>query len=354
VSAPAALRAGFAALRRGRLILLLTATAAILGGLVASPLAPSMHDALAGTLAGDHLVRNHPEFAPVDFMDFLREKAPAVAGVRHAMLWAALLGLLLQAFFVGGIVETVGRDPDGGRAAFWSGARLHFAHNVKCLLLFAAAAAILVGGWLAVTGAVGQKIFEDAPPNTAGRSVWTAAAAVVALALFGALKLLATFARSARRASPQIGAIAAFRDGRRRLRGRWLRGLAVLLFWAVLGAAALGSLLLLAWGQATPSPGTVAVNLVLLALILAVRPASLVGAWGSVLALFDGSAPPPVSDWLRTASAWTSAPAPVVAKAGTSEGATGLLAPAPVSAPADPPDVELSPPPAPSSEPPSE
>lgn len=316
MSAPGTLRAGFAALGRIRLILLLTACAALLGGLAASPLAPAMQEAFGETLAGDHLIRNHPEFASVDFIDFVREKAAAVAGARNAILWAALIGLLLQIFFVGGIVETVGRvgpAPQDGRTAFWAGGRRHFAHNLKCFLLFALAAAIVVGGWLALAGGIGKKLFANAAPHSGGHFAWGLAAVVVALLLFGGLKLLADFARAARRDTPSIGAFAAFRDARRRLRGRWLRGLALLLFWAVLAAAGIALLISLAWGPTTPTGASVFLQLVLLALLLAVRPAGLVGAWGSILALFDGSAPPPEREWLRAASSWTPHPAAAVA-----------------------------------------
>ncbi len=311
VSAPGTLRSGFAALRRFRLILLLTASAALLGGIAAMPLAPAMHDALAGTLAGDHFIRNHPEFAPVDLFDFFREKAAAVSAAQSAILWTAILGLLLQIFFVGGIVETVGRESSGSerRVAFWTGARRHFAHNLKIFLLFAVAVLIVVGGWLALTGGIGKKIFENAPPHSGGRMPWGILCVAVALFFFGVLKLLADFARAARRVSPSIGAFAAIRDSRRLLRGRWLRGLGLLLCWAVLGALGLAIMMSLAWGQSTPTGVSVFFQLVLLAVILAVRPAALVGAWGSILALFDSSPPPPEREWLRAASAWTPAPA---------------------------------------------
>ena len=84
-----ALAAGFSALSRRRLILLLTGCSLVLGILSAAPLAPAMDDAFRDTLAGDHLIRNHPEFAPADVLDFLREKAAAVAGARQATAWAA-------------------------------------------------------------------------------------------------------------------------------------------------------------------------------------------------------------------------------------------------------------------------
>ncbi len=289
-----ALSAGFGALSRVRLILLLTASAAILGALSAAPLAPAMADAFTGTLAGDHLIRNHPEFAPVDAVDFLREKSAAVAGARQSMIWAAILGVLLQIFFAGGIVETLGRNVFSireSRAAFWAGSRRHFAHNLKCFGLFALAAGVSLGVWLGVTGALGKTLFRDAPPHAPGRTAWGLAVWAVALWILGALTLLYDFARAGRRTTPGIGAVAAFRKGRRRLRGFRLRGLGLLLFWSVMACAALAVVFAAAWGQRTPSGPAVAVNLALLLLLLAVRPAARVAAWGSVLALFDASEP---------------------------------------------------------------
>lgn len=291
---PGALSAGFAALSRGRLILLLTSCAVVLGALSAAPLAPAMGDAFAGTLAGDHLIRNHPEFAAVDALDFLREKSAAIAGARQSMVWAGLLGVVLQIFFAGGIVETLGRNVFSireSRAAFWAGSRRHFAHNLKCFALFALLAGISLGVWLGLTAALGKAMFESAPPRTAARAAWGFLVWGVALWIFGALTLLYDFARAGRRSTPGIGAVAAFRKARRRLRGLRVRGLAVLLFWSVAACAALAVFFAAAWGQRTPSGPAVAVNLALLFLLLAVRPAARVAAWGSVLALFDASEP---------------------------------------------------------------
>ncbi|MDQ2870278.1 MAG: hypothetical protein M3S32_06010 [Acidobacteriota bacterium] len=291
---PGALAAGFSALSRRRLVLLLVVCSLVLGVLSAAPLAPAMDEAFRDTLAGDHLLRNHPEFAPVDAFDFLREKAAAVAGARQTMVWAALLGVILQIFFAGGIVETLGRNvfsTRGSRAAFWAGSRRHFAHNLKCFAVFALLLGIALSVWLGLAGALGKALFDHAPPHTAGRTVWGALSLAVAAAIAGSLMLLYDFARAGRRTTPGIGAIAAFRNARRRLRGRLLQGLGVLLFWSLAAGAALALLFAAAWGQRTPSGPAVAVNLVLLVLLLAVRPVARVAAWGSILALFDASEP---------------------------------------------------------------
>ncbi|MDQ6894659.1 MAG: hypothetical protein M3167_18550 [Acidobacteriota bacterium] len=278
--------AGFSALRRWRLVLLLTATAAVLGGAAASPLGPVMRDEIAGRLAGDHLLRNDPAKAPVDVFDFSREKSSAISGWRSATVWMALAGLLFHAFYAGGIVETLGRS-GAAPAEFWSASRRNFAHNAKCFALGAIFAAILLGIWLGAMGAAGKSLFENAAPHTAGRAVWTTVTLLVGALLFAAVALLATLAKAARRGSPAIGAWRGFRDARRRLRGRWLQGLGILLFWSVAGAAALAVVFSAAWAQHTPSGPSVAFNLLLLALSLAAIPAAKVGAWGSLLELFD-------------------------------------------------------------------
>ncbi|MCA1582844.1 MAG: hypothetical protein LC796_15940 [Acidobacteria bacterium] len=291
---PRALAAGFSALSRRRLVLLLTGCSLALGILSAAPLAPAMNDAFRDTLAGDHLIRNHPEFAPVDVLDFLREKAAAVAGARQTMVWAALLGIVLQIFFAGGIVETLGRNVFSvreSRAAFWAGSRRHFAHNLKCFAVFALLLGIALSVWLGLSAALGKALFEHAPPHAPGRTAWGILTLAVTAAIFGALTLLYDFARAGRRTTPGIGAIAAFRSARRRLRGRLMRGLALLLFWSLAAGAALALLFAAAWGERTRSGAAVAVNLALLFLLLAVRPIARVAAWGSILALFDASEP---------------------------------------------------------------
>lgn len=290
------LSSGIAALSRARLVLLLAGTTLVLGFLAAAPLGPALTDRIAGTLAGDQLARNDAELAPAVAFDFLREEEPAVYGAIQAARWAAVVGLLLQIFLAGGIVETLGRSPiptsPATRGQFWSGASRHFGHNLKCFFLFFFAALVVVGGWIALAAGLGQAMFRQAPPHAAGKAAWFWIAVVGTIFLFGVLSLLYDFARAARRRFPGIGAAAAVREARRRLRGRWLRGLGLLAFWFVAGAVAVGLLFAAAWGQRTPTGGAVFVNLLLLAALVTARSAVRVGAWGSMLALFDAAEPP--------------------------------------------------------------
>jgi hypothetical protein len=292
---PGALASGLSSLKRGRLILLLAGTTLALGVLAAAPLGPSLRERVAGTLAGDAFARNDADLAPALAFDFLREERPAVSGALSAARWGALVGLFLQIFFVGGIVETLGRSPGTvvARGPFFFGARRHFGHNLKCFFVFLAASLVLVGGWLAVAVGAGQAMFEGAAPHSGGPAAWLWVTLLGALLLFGVLSLLYDFARAARRRYPSIGAVAGFREARRRLRGRWIRGLGLLGFWLVAGAVSVGALFALAWGQRTPTGAAVFVNLLLVAGVVTARSAVRVGAWGSMLALFDASEPPP-------------------------------------------------------------
>jgi hypothetical protein len=280
------LGAGFAALGRWRLIFLLTATAAVLGAGAASPLGPVLREEIGSRLAGDHFLRNDPAQAPADAFDFLREKWSDVTGWGRASLFAALAGVLLQIFFTGGIVESVG-VPASSPGDFWSASRRHFAHNAKCFALAAILGAILLGIWVSVVGAAGKSLFENVPPHATARSLWTAVSFLVSALLLAAIALFGALAKAARRGAPAIGALAGFRDARRRLRGYWAHGLGILIFWCLGGLVALAILFGAAWRQQTPTSASVVVNLLLLALSLAAIPAAKVGAWGSLLELYD-------------------------------------------------------------------
>src|SRR6266542_3250059 len=61
--------AGLRSLGQGRLVLLLAATSIALALPAAFVLQPSLQQVFAETLAGDHILRNHPDFAPVDVLE---------------------------------------------------------------------------------------------------------------------------------------------------------------------------------------------------------------------------------------------------------------------------------------------
>ncbi len=214
---------GLAAISHGKLVLLLALTTAALGASAALPLMPALRETMVETLAGDHFLRNHPTFAPTDFLDFLRDKDSAVEGTRHAIGGMGVVGVLLQMFFAGGIVAVLGRGPFSF-GQFLEPARRNFWHNVKCFFVFAVTAAIVLGIWLGGVGAGRAKLFEEVAPDAAVRSLTFWILALVGLALFAAVSLLYDFARAARRFSPQIGAWRAYRFARRALSGSWMRG----------------------------------------------------------------------------------------------------------------------------------
>lgn len=221
------LRSGFLALSHWKLVVLLTLTTVLLGLSAAVPLLPSFSDSFADTLAGDHILRNHPTFAPTDVFDFLREKGDAIAGTWRAALWFTTLGLLVQIFFAGGFVELLGRSRPFSSADFFLAARHSFWHNTKCLFLFLITAALVLGSWLAGTGLVSKRVFEGTPPGTSSR---------------------------------------------------FLAG-GLLLF----------SLIALEWSTPAVSAMAILLHTVLQIAILSVRPAVRVAAWGSYLALFDSA-----------------------------------------------------------------
>src|SRR5262249_1628194 len=139
--------AGFEALRQRKLIALLTLTTLVLGIGAALPILPALKDTMMRTLAGDHFLRNDPTKAPTDLFDFLLEKGAAIAGTQRAMNGMGVLGVVLQMFFVGGIVAVLGRGPFAF-SQFFEPARRNFWHNVKCFFYFAIAAGALLYGWI--------------------------------------------------------------------------------------------------------------------------------------------------------------------------------------------------------------
>jgi hypothetical protein len=299
--------AGFAALSHAKLVLLLALTTAALGVSSAVPLMPSLRETMTETLAGDHFLRNAPTLAPSDVFDFFREKAAAIDGTRRAAGWMAMVGVLLQVFFAGGLVAVLGRGPFSF-GQFFEPARRNFWHNIKCLFVFAVLAGLSLGAWLGGGFAAREKLFENSPPDAAVHSLsfWLLAAG--GLLLFAALSLLYDFARAARRFSPEIGAWRAFRFARQALRGSWLRALGLWTLWLGLGAAAVLGLLAITWSmRATTRPG-IALLLLLQFGVFWVRSAARVGAWGSYVEFLEPRAREALSATARITV--TSAPAP--------------------------------------------
>lgn len=282
--------AGFAALSHGKLVLLLAVTTLVLGAFAALPLVPTLREAMTETLAGDHFARNNPAFAPTDFLDLVREDAAAFSATRFAAGWLAVFGVLLQMFYAGGIVAVLGR----GRftfGQFLEPARRNLWHNVKCFLLFALGAAVVLGAWVGGARAARTKLFEDAPPDASVHSLSRWLIIVVAVLLFAALSLLYDFARAARRYSPQIGAWRAFRFARRALAGAWLRAIALWLFWFALGGAAVLGLFAVTWGMPAVSPPAIALLGLLQFGVLWLRSAARIAAWGSYVEFLEPRAP---------------------------------------------------------------
>ncbi len=280
------LAAGFRALGHGKLILLLALTTVVLGLGAAMPLGYALDHYVGGTLAGDHFLRNHPTFAPSDFVDFGRENASVLSGTTEGSRYWVLVAVLLQMFFAGGIVVVLGR----GRftfGQFFEPARRNFWHNVKCFFLFAILLVAVFGVVLGGAAALDETLFENTPPDAAIGAVWDWGVRIAAVLLWGALSLLYDFARAARRYAPDIGAWRAYGFARRALTGSWRRAVVLYLFWLVLGAAAWFSALSAAWSMPAASPLAIAFLFLLLFLSILVRSAVRVGTWGSYLEFLD-------------------------------------------------------------------
>jgi hypothetical protein len=306
---PSPVAAGFAAARHAKLVLLLALVTAALGVGTSLPLQPAFRDKLAGTLAGDHFIRNHPTFAPTDFFDFLKECGIAVDGSLRAMDALGLFGVLLQMLFVGGIVAVLGRGPFSF-GQFFEPARRNFWHNVKCFFLFAILAAVVLGVWLGGAGWLRHKLLEDVPPDAAVRSLTGWLLFLVGLLLFAACSLLYDFARAARRYAPTIGAWRGFRFARRALAGSWGAALGLWLAWLVVGGAAVLVVVAITWAMPAVSVPAIALLVVLQFAAIAVRSAVRVAAWGSYLAFLDPRAGAALSAIARVRIAPTGAFAP--------------------------------------------
>lgn len=281
--------AGFSALSHGKLILLLALTTAVLGVSAAMPLAPTLSDAVAGTLAGDHFIRNHPTFAPTDLFDLLHEKAAAFAGTERAAGWAGLLAVLAQAFFAGGVVAVLGRGPFSF-GQFFEPARRNFWHNVKCGVLFAVLAVAVLGLWFGAVGGATHKALERVPPDASVRTFLWWVQLLVGVFLFAGLSLLYDFARASRRYAPRIGAWRGYGFARRALSDARAAALGIFLFWLFLGGIAVLLPLALAWSMPAVSPLAILVLSLLQFGVFYVRSAARVAAWGSYVEFLDARA----------------------------------------------------------------
>ena len=304
------LSAGFAAIGSGfGIVLLLTAATVLLSVLAAAPLGPSLEDSFGRTLAGDHVIRNHPLFAPTDVFDFLRENRSAVRGFSAASKWAALLILLQQILLAGGIVAVLGKAGGFTAGEFAWGVRRNAWHNFKCFAIFLLLAGVVLGVWLGAVEAISKKAFEDSAPGSSGRLALWITGIVVAVLLYGAFSLLHDFARAARRFDHTVGAWRSWGRARRALSGRWLPALGLFLFWLILGAALLAAGVALEWSSPAVSAIAVFLHILLQLAVLAIRPVIRVAAWGSYLAMYDRveaeRIPPPVVPLPGTSTADT-------------------------------------------------
>jgi hypothetical protein len=286
-----AVGSGLAALSHGKLILLLALTTALLGVSAAMPLGPTLRESVAGTLAGDHFLRNAPTAAPTDFFDLVREDWPAFRGTGRSALWAALLGAALQAFFAGGLVVVLGRGPFSF-SQFFEPARRNFWHNVKCFWVFFPVAAITLALWFWGERKATARLLRDTPPDSFLHSAALWGRLAVGLLIFAVYSLLYDFARAARRHAPSIGALRAYRFAWRALSGSWLRALGLWALWFGAGAIGVLALFALAWELPAVSPAGIGLLFALQFAGLCARSAVRVAAWGSFLAFLEPRARP--------------------------------------------------------------
>jgi len=280
--------AGFSALGRGKtLILLLTAVTVVLSLLATAPLAPSLWNSFAGTLAGDHILKNDPTFAPTDVFDFLREKSAAVAGARAAANWAVLIVILQQILFAGGIVTVLGKAAPVTLPDFVAGVKRNSWHNLKCFLIFLLTGGVSLGLWFAATGGAQRKLFQNTAPGAPSAFAFRILMMVGALVLYAVFSVLHDFARAARRTEHTIGAFGAYGYARRMLAGRWLRALGIFLFWFLFGGVLLLVGIGIEWSAPAISVLAITLHILLQIAVLTIRPAIRIAAWGSYLAMYD-------------------------------------------------------------------
>ena len=278
---------GLEALGNGRLVLLLAVTTVALALPAAFALWPALSSAFGGTLAGDHVLRNHPSFAPLDVFEFFYEKRDAVAGARRVALGAGVLGVLLQVFYAGGFVETLGRGPRIPLAHFLAGALRNCWHNVKCFSIFLLASGVVIGLWLVGTAAAAKKLFEQTPPGATSSLLFRVATLLIASLLFILFSLLHDFARIARRHETAIGAWRGYGFARRVLSGSWRTAFGLFILWLLAGGIAWFLIVALEWGTPAVSGAAICLHTLLQLAAVLLRSGVRVAAWGSYVALAD-------------------------------------------------------------------
>jgi hypothetical protein len=314
-AAPGSVTAGFAALRHRKLIALLTLATVLLGIGAALPILPTLHQTMVETLAGDHFQRNDPTKAPTDLFDFFLGKPDVIEGFQRAMNGMAVLGVVLQMFFAGGIVVVLGRGPFSF-GQFFEPARRNFWHNVKCFFVFAIFCFVVLGVWFWGVGSARNELIRDLTPESGMRPLTFWILALGALLLFAVLSLLYDFARAARRFAPRMGAWRSFRFARRALAGSRGSAIALWLLWFVLGGVLVLALVGATWGLGTQSAFGVVLLVILQIAVVAVRSAVRVAAWGSYVAFLELRAARALSETARVRVTSVPTPAPTVATAG--------------------------------------
>ena len=214
----------------------------------------------------------------------------------RAIGWAGLLGVLLQMFFAGGIVAVLGRGPFSF-GQFLEPARRNLWHNVKCFLLFALLAGVVLGALvrrrLRRSRRSSSKTSLRTPPAARAATCWVVVL-VGAAPLRGDLSALRLRARGpALLAHDRRLARVPLRPPRA-LRARGSRALGLLLFWLVAGGAAVVGALRRDLERCRPSRAP-AIALLFAAPVRAssgCASAVRVAAWGSYVAFLEPRARP--------------------------------------------------------------
>ena len=286
---------GLRALGQWRLIVLLAAATLLLAAPAALALWPALDSVFGRTLAGDHVLRNHPVLAPSDVLEFLVEKKDVIAASWRLALGGAAVAVLFQIFCAGGFVEVLARQDRAAIGQFFGCAVRNFWHNLKCFAIFAVSAAIVMGAWIAAAGAASRRLLDQTPPGAPSARALYTAAVLVGLLLFALLSLLHDYARIARRHAPTAGAWRGFAMAGRMLWTGWWRALGLLLFWLLVGGIAWLTVLAVEWAAPAVSAAAILAHTFLQVGAVLVRSGVRVGAWASYVAFADRRTPQPAA-----------------------------------------------------------